>query len=83
MGRIVQKIQRGEQLVVNTAKDFEVVADRSGKVMQLMGEISEASREQSQGIDQINRAISEMNGVTQRNAASAEELASSMSIFRV
>jgi methyl-accepting chemotaxis protein len=48
-----------------------------------MGEISEASREQSQGIDQINRAISEMNGVTQRNAASAEELAASMSIFRV
>jgi methyl-accepting chemotaxis protein len=83
MGEIVQKIQRGEQLVVNTAKDFMVVADSSGKVMQLMGEISEASREQSQGIDQINRAISEMNGVTQRNAASAEELAASMSIFRV
>jgi methyl-accepting chemotaxis protein len=83
MGEIVQKIKRGEQLVVNTAKDFEVVAGSSGKVMQLMGEISEASREQSQGIDQINRAVSEMNGVTQRNAASAEELASSMSIFRV
>jgi methyl-accepting chemotaxis protein len=83
MGEIVQKIQRGEQLVVNTAKDFMVVADSSGKVMQLMGEISEASREQSQGIDQINRAIAEMNGVTQRNAASAEELAASMSVFRV
>jgi methyl-accepting chemotaxis protein len=83
MGEIVQKIKRGEQMVVDTAKDFEVVAGSSGKVMQLMGEISEASREQSQGIDQINRAVSEMNGVTQRNAASAEELASSMSIFRV
>jgi methyl-accepting chemotaxis protein len=83
MGEIVQKIKRGEQLVVNTAKDFEVVAGSSDKVMQLMGEISEASREQSQGIDQVNRAVSEMNGVTQRNAASAEELASSMSIFRV
>jgi methyl-accepting chemotaxis protein len=83
MGEIVQKIKRGEQLVGNTAKDFEVVADSSDKVMQLMREISDASREQSQGIDQINRAVSEMNGVTQRNAASAEELASSMSIFRV
>jgi methyl-accepting chemotaxis protein len=51
--------------------------------MQLMGEISDASREQSQGIDQINSAVSEMNSVTQRNAASAEELASAMSIFRV
>ncbi|HET6491097.1 MAG TPA: methyl-accepting chemotaxis protein [Syntrophales bacterium] len=83
MGEIVQKIKRGEQLVGNTAGDFEVVADSSGKVMQLMGEISDASREQSQGIDQINRAVSEMNSVTQRNAASAEELASAMSIFRV
>ena len=51
--------------------------------MPLMGEISDASREQSQGIDQINRAVSEMNSMTQRNAASAEELASAMSIFRV
>ena len=83
MGEIVQKVKRGEQLVGSTAKDFEEVAGSSDKVMQLMGEISEASREQSQGIDQINRAVSEMNGVTQRNAASAEELASSMSIFRV
>jgi methyl-accepting chemotaxis protein len=83
MSEIVQKIKRGEQLVGNTAKDFEIVADSSDKVMQLMGEISDASREQSQGIDQINRAVSEMNSVTQRNAASAEELASSMSIFRV
>ncbi len=83
MGEIVQKVKRGEQLVGNTAKDFEEVAGSSDKVMQLMGEISEASREQSQGIDQINRAVSEMNGVTQRNAASAEELTSSMSIFRV
>jgi methyl-accepting chemotaxis protein len=83
MGEIVRKIQKGEQLVAGTAKDFAVVAESSGKVMQLMGEISEASREQSQGIDQINRAVSEMNGVTQRNAASAEELASSMSHFRV
>ena len=83
MGEIVRKIKKGEQLVGETAGDFEVVADSSDKVMQLMGEISDASREQSQGIDQINRAVSEMNSVTQRNAASAEELASAMSIFRV
>jgi methyl-accepting chemotaxis protein len=51
--------------------------------MQLMGEVSAASLEQSQGIDQINKAVAEMNRVTQQNAASAEELASSMAIFRV
>ncbi len=38
MGEIVQKIQKGEQLVGCTAKDFEVVAESSNKVMQLMGE---------------------------------------------
>jgi len=83
MGEIVQKVQKGEQLVGRTAKDFEVVADSSNKVMQLMGEVSAASLEQSQGIDQINKAVAEMNRVTQQNAASAEELASAMSIFRV
>jgi methyl-accepting chemotaxis protein len=83
MGEIVQKVQKGEQLVGRTAKDFEVVADSSNQVMQLMGEISAASLEQSQGIDQINKAVSEMNRVTQQNAASAEELASAMAIFRV
>jgi methyl-accepting chemotaxis protein len=83
MGEIVQKVQKGEQLVGRTAKDFEVVADGSNKVMQLMGEVSAASLEQSQGIDQINKAVAEMNRVTQRNAASAEELASAMAMFRV
>jgi methyl-accepting chemotaxis protein len=83
MGEIVQKVQKGEQLVDRTAKDFEVVADSSNKVMQLMGEVSAASLEQSQGIDQINKAVAEMNRVTQQNAASAEELASAMAIFRV
>ena len=58
------------------AQPFEVVADSSNKVMQLMGEVSAASLEQSQGIDQINRAVTEMNQTTQENAASAEELLS-------
>jgi len=46
-----------------------------------MGEIAAASNEQSQGIDQINTAIRQMNTVTQKNAASAEELAASMATF--
>ncbi len=41
-----------------------------------MGEISAASREQSDGIDQVTIAISEMDKVTQQNAANAEESAS-------
>ncbi len=76
-------IRAGLKSFLQTQEDFEVVADSSNKVMQLMGEVSAASLEQSQGIDQINKAVAEMNRVTQQNAASAEELASAMAIFRV
>jgi len=41
-----------------------------------VSEIAAASGEQSQGIDQINRAVSEMENVVQKNAANAEESAS-------
>jgi hypothetical protein len=46
------------------------------KVEQLVGEIAAASREQAQGILQVNIAVSEMNKVVQQNAANAEESAS-------
>jgi hypothetical protein len=48
-----------------------------------MEEIAAASREQSDGINQINSAVADMNQVTQQNAANAEELASVMAMFRV
>jgi methyl-accepting chemotaxis protein len=47
-----------------------------------MDEIAAASNEQAQGIEQINIAMAGMNKVTQQNAASSEELASIMSIFK-
>jgi methyl-accepting chemotaxis protein len=46
------------------------------KLQQLNGEVSAASQEQSKGIDQVNIAISQMDKVTQSNAANAEESAS-------
>jgi len=42
----------------------------------LVGEIAAASQEQSQGIEQINKTVSEMEKVIQKNAANAEESAS-------
>jgi methyl-accepting chemotaxis protein len=59
------------------------VANSSDKVVSLMSEISAASHEQSQGIEQINSAIAEINMSTQQNAGNAETLASTMSIFKV
>ena len=45
------------------------------KVAELVSEITAASREQSQGIEQVNTAVTEMDKVTQTNAANAEESA--------
>jgi methyl-accepting chemotaxis protein len=42
----------------------------------MVAEIAQASKEQSNGIDQVNIAISEMDKVVQQNAANAEESAS-------
>ncbi|MHB8770610.1 MAG: methyl-accepting chemotaxis protein [Syntrophales bacterium] len=82
MGDIVTKVKAGERLVEVTNSAFKQVGTSSGKVVVLMGEIAAASHEQSQGIEQVNRAVAEMNGATQRNAASAEELAAAMATFK-
>ncbi|MBI5585660.1 MAG: HAMP domain-containing protein [Deltaproteobacteria bacterium] len=82
MEDIAKKVKDGGRLVEATNSAFEQVNAGSAKVMGLVGEIAAASREQSQGIDQVSQAVTEMNRGTQQNAASAEELAAIMAIFR-
>lgn len=72
----VKKVNDGSQLVTTTNDAFCKVAESTGKVGDLVAEISQASREQSDGIEQINTAISTMEKTVQQNAASAEESAS-------
>lgn len=79
---ISKKVTRGAELVVVTDQSFNQVADSAMKVSELMREIAAASREQSQGIDQINKAIAEMSNETQQNAAISEELTAAMSMFK-
>jgi methyl-accepting chemotaxis protein len=79
---IVNKVKGGENLVSVTNDAFSEVTVSSAKVVELMSEIAAASQEQSQGIDQVNRAMGDMNKVTQQNAANAEELAAVMGIFK-
>jgi methyl-accepting chemotaxis protein len=78
----VKKIKEGVNLVQTTNDGFSKVAESSNKVGDLLGEIAAASKEQAQGIEQINIAVSEMDKVTQQNAAGSEELSSIMSTFR-
>jgi methyl-accepting chemotaxis protein len=72
----VKKVNDGSELVATTNDAFSQVADSSAKVGAIVSEIAEASKEQSNGIEQVNLAITEMDKVVQQNAANAEESAS-------
>ncbi len=72
----VKKVKEGSELVHRTDEAFSEVSKSAEKVAGLVSEIAAASGEQSQGIDQINKAVAEMDKVTQQNAANAEESAS-------
>jgi hypothetical protein len=72
----VRKVNDGLGLVKRTNEAFTRVTAGSRKIGDLVTEIAAASQEQSQGIDQVNKAVAEMDKVTQQTAASAEQSAS-------
>jgi methyl-accepting chemotaxis protein len=72
----VKKVMEGTDIVKTTNDAFKEVAGSTAKVGELVGEIAAASSEQAQGIEQVNIAVTEMDKVTQQNAATAEESAS-------
>jgi methyl-accepting chemotaxis protein len=78
----VKRIKTGSEMVKQTSEGFGSVANKASKVGELLAEIAAASKEQAQGIDQVNQAVAQMNELTQKNAAQAEELASVMALFR-
>jgi len=70
----VSKIRHGSDLVRKTDDAFSQVAYIASMVAKLVYEISAASDEQTQGIEQINKALTEMEDVTQQNASSTQNL---------
>lgn len=72
----IKQVKEGSDVVIKTNEAFVKVADSSSKAAELVGEIAAASKEQAQGIDQINTAMSQMDKVVQSSAANAEESAS-------
>jgi methyl-accepting chemotaxis protein len=78
-GKIDDAIQKSNAGVIITTKvkgSLHQIVDKARQVDQLIVEIATASREQNSGIQQVNVAVSQMNKVTQANAAGAEETAS-------
>ncbi|MDJ0808494.1 MAG: methyl-accepting chemotaxis protein [Desulfobacterales bacterium] len=79
----VKTIKDGSALVGDTSKAFGEMVDNANKVATFMNEIASASQEQTNGIRQINAAVTEMDRSTQQNAATAEQLSASTGSFKV
>ncbi|MBR7962755.1 MCP four helix bundle domain-containing protein [Burkholderia vietnamiensis] len=71
----VQKIADGSHLAGRAGETMVQVTQAVARVTDIMGEIASASNEQSRGIEQVNLAITQMDEVTQQNAALVEEAA--------
>ena len=72
----VKRVGGGTEVVQRTQTEFARAAESATSMTQLIASIAEASREQAQGIEQLNRAVAEVDKVVQHNAANAEESAS-------
>ena len=71
----VGKVDVGSALVSEAGKTMEEIVSGVKRVTDIIGEITAASHEQAQGIEQVNQAIAQMDQVTQQNAALVEEAA--------
>jgi len=78
----VVNVDAGSRLVDQAGKTMEEIVDSIRRVTDIMGEITSASVEQSTGIEQVNRAVAEMDSATQQNAALVEESAAAAQSMR-
>ncbi|MFJ9531486.1 methyl-accepting chemotaxis protein [Herbaspirillum sp. NPDC101396] len=78
----VSKVGDGSKLVAQAGTTMNEVVASVRRVTDIVGEISAASAEQSTGIEQINLAITQMDEVTQQNAALVEEAAAAAQSLR-
>jgi methyl-accepting chemotaxis protein len=71
----VRRVQTGASTVQEAGTKMTEITREIRRVADIIGEISAASREQSKGIGQVNQAVTQMDEVTQQNAALVEEAA--------
>jgi len=75
IGNSVEQVDIGQKLVQQAGSTMNDVVASVRRMTDIMGEITSASSEQSIGIDQVNTAITQMDSVTQQNAALVEQAA--------
>ncbi|SFU98857.1 methyl-accepting chemotaxis protein [Pseudoduganella namucuonensis] len=71
----VSQVDAGSRLVDQAGSTMQDIVASVRRVTDIMADISAASMEQESGIDQVNRAITEMDAATQQNAALVEQAA--------
>jgi methyl-accepting chemotaxis protein len=78
----VDKVNLGTQLADKARVTMEQVVDSVQRVTGIIGEIADASAEQTAGLDQVHHAISAMDQATQQNAALVEQAAAAAAAMR-
>jgi methyl-accepting chemotaxis protein len=71
----VAKSQQGVRVSVEVSKSFETIQGQVRQLDQLLGEIATASSQQTEGLNQVTTAVSQMDQVTQSNASNADQTA--------
>ncbi|AOJ82067.1 hypothetical protein WT60_16105 [Burkholderia sp. MSMB617WGS] len=75
----VERVHNGSALVGQAGETMTEILQAVRRVTDIMGEIAAASEEQSSGISQVGRAVTQMDEMTQQNAALVEEAAAAAS----
>jgi methyl-accepting chemotaxis protein len=75
IGNSLQKVETGTRQVEDAGKTMSQIVASVEKVTNIIDQISAASREQANGIEQVNHAVSQMDQVVQQNAAVVEQAA--------
>ncbi|MCH2240895.1 MAG: methyl-accepting chemotaxis protein [Aquabacterium sp.] len=79
----VESVEAGGTLVGQAGDTMQAVVQQVARVNDLLSEISAASHEQSTGIGQVGDAVTQLDQVTQQNAALIEESAAAAESLRV
>jgi methyl-accepting chemotaxis protein len=75
IGASVEKVESGSRLVADAGATMNEIVGSVQRVSDIIGEITAASSEQSDGIGQVNVAVTQLDQMTQQNAALVEESA--------
>jgi len=78
----VDKVGVGTQQVAQAGATMQEIVAGIQRVAEIVGEIASASSEQSIGLAQINQAVTQLDGVTQQNAALVEETSAASSALQ-